>query len=82
MAKFHLDSKDIIFLRGAQEEMFLKLLQLQTAPNPCEILQWMFAHGVDKTIRSSGFKLSSGDCLSLIHISEPTRLGMISYADF
>ena len=27
-------------------------------------------------------KLSAEECLSLIHISEPTRLGMISYAVF
>lgn len=52
MSKFFLKAEDVIFLRGAQEEMFLKLLQLQTAPNPYEILQWMFEHGVDKTIRS------------------------------
>ena len=52
MSKFFLNTEDVIFLRGAQEEMFLKLLQLQTAPNPYEILQWMFEHGVDKTIRS------------------------------
>ncbi|SVE15382.1 uncharacterized protein METZ01_LOCUS468236, partial [marine metagenome] len=55
MAKFYLDPKKIIFLRGAQEEMFLKLLQLQTAPNPCDIINWMFEHGVDSTIKSYGF---------------------------
>ena len=52
MSKFLLNTEDVIFLRGAQEEMFLKLLQLQTAPNPYEILQWMFDHGVNKTILS------------------------------
>ena len=35
--------------------MFLKLLQLQTAPNPRDILEWMFEHGVDSTIESYGF---------------------------
>ena len=55
MAKFYLDSNKIIFLRGAQEEMFLKLLQLQTAPNPYDIIHWMFEHGVDSTIKSYGF---------------------------
>ena len=29
MAKFYLTNEDIVFLRGAQEEMFSKLLQLQ-----------------------------------------------------
>ena len=52
MSKFFLNNEDVIFLRGAQEEMFLKLLQLHTAPNPYEILQWMFEHGVDKTVSS------------------------------
>ena len=54
MSKFYLNPKDIIFLRGAQEEMLLKLLQLQTAPNPKEIIKWMFEHGVDKTVMSYG----------------------------
>ena len=56
LAKFHLDPNEIIFLRGAQEEMFLKLLQLQFAPNPIEIVEWMFNHGVDKTAESYGFQ--------------------------
>lgn len=55
LAKFHLKNEDIIFLRGAQEEMFSKLLQLQTAPNPIEIIEWIFSHGVDKTIDSYDF---------------------------
>ena len=55
MAKFKLNHEDIIFLRGAQEEMFSKLLQLQIAPNPMEIIDWIFSHGVDQTIISYGF---------------------------
>jgi len=55
LSKFFLKTQDIVFLRGAQEEMFLKLLQLQTAPNPKDIIQWMFEHGVDKTADSYGF---------------------------
>ena len=54
MSKFLLKNEDIIFLRGAQEEMFLKLLQLQTAPNPKDIIDWMFDHGVDQTLESYG----------------------------
>ena len=34
MSKFRLKPETIVFLRGAQEEMFSKLLQLQLAPNP------------------------------------------------
>ena len=55
MSKFKLKPDSIIFLRGAQEEMFSKLLQLQLAPNPTEILEWMFDHGVNETIKSYGF---------------------------
>jgi hypothetical protein len=56
MAKFNLDHEDIVFLRGAQEEMFSKLLQLQIAPNPIEIIDWIFSHGVDQTLLSYGFE--------------------------
>jgi len=56
MANFNLDNKDIVFLRGAQEEMFSKLLQLQIAPNPGEIINWIFSHGVDQTLASYDFE--------------------------
>ena len=71
LSKFVLKTQDIVFLRGAQEEMFLKLLQLQTAPNPQDIVMWMFEHGVDKTTNSYGFdkeeiiKVSSQGTLSI-----------------
>jgi serine/threonine protein phosphatase 1 len=55
MAKYQLKNSDIVFLRGAQEEMFRKLLQLHIAPNPIEILEWIFSHGVDQTIISYNF---------------------------
>ncbi len=55
MSKFKLKPLSIIFLRGAQEEMFSKLLQLQLAPNPSEIIEWMFDHGVNETVKSYGF---------------------------
>ncbi len=55
MSKFKLKPDSIVFLRGAQEEMFSKLLQLQLAPNPSEIVEWMFDHGVNKTIKSYGY---------------------------
>ena len=58
MSKFKLKPESIVFLRGAQEEMFSKLLQLQLAPNPTEILEWMFDHGVNETIKSYGFSES------------------------
>ena len=56
MAKFNLNHDEIVFLRGAQEEMFSKLLQLQIAPNPSEIIDWIFSHGVDQTLVSYNFE--------------------------
>ena len=56
MSKFKLKPEDIVFLRGAQEEMFSKLLQLQIAPNPSEIIDWIFSHGVDQTLLSYNFE--------------------------
>ncbi len=55
MSKFKMKPNEIVFLRGAQEEMFNKMLQLQIAPNPLEIVNWMFEHGVDSTLNSYGF---------------------------
>ena len=45
---------DIAFLRGSQEEMWQKLLQLQFAPNPREVLQWMLDHGAGATLEAYG----------------------------
>ena len=55
MSKFTLKPDSVVFLRGAQEEMFSKLLQLHLAPNPSEIVEWMFDHGVNETIKSYGY---------------------------
>jgi len=45
---------DIVFLRGSQEEMWQKGLQLQFAPNPREILPWVINQGVGATIEAYG----------------------------
>jgi len=45
---------DIVYLRGAQEEMWHKLLQLQFAPNPLDVLDWMLGKGVDRTLEAYG----------------------------
>lgn len=51
---------DVVFLRGAQEEMWQKLLQLQFAPNPGEVLAWMVREGVEPTVRAYGGELRHG----------------------
>jgi hypothetical protein len=50
----------LVFLRGAQEEMWQKLLQLQFAPNPGEVLAWMAREGVEATVRAYGGELRHG----------------------
>lgn len=51
---------DVAFLRGAQEEMWQKLLQLQFAPNPGEVLEWMVSAGMEATVRAYGGDLRQG----------------------
>lgn len=51
---------DIIYLRGAQEEMWWKLLKLQIANAPADALRWMMAHGVDATLSAYGCDIEDG----------------------
>ena len=51
---------DVVFLRGAQEEMWQKLLQLQFAHNPREVLDWMVRNGIEPTVRAYGADLRQG----------------------
>ena len=45
---------DVALLRGGQEEMWQKLLQLQFAVNPGEVLDWMLDQGVGATLAAYG----------------------------
>jgi serine/threonine protein phosphatase 1 len=49
-------AKDLVYLRGAQEEMWQKLLELQLAPNPREIFDWMLGHGLGATLEGYGIR--------------------------
>jgi serine/threonine protein phosphatase 1 len=51
---------EVVFLRGAHEEIWQKLLQLQFAANPGEVLAWMVREGVEATIRAYGGELRHG----------------------
>lgn len=46
--------QDIVHLRGRQEEMWHKLLQIHFAPKPRELLRWMLDRGVDASLRAYG----------------------------
>jgi serine/threonine protein phosphatase 1 len=51
---------DVVHLRGAQEEMWQKLLQLQFAPNPAAVLEWMVRAGLEATVTGYGGDLRQG----------------------
>ena len=51
---------DVAILRGAQEEMWQKLLQLQLALNPVEVLTWMLDQGVAATLAAYGGNAADG----------------------
>jgi len=52
--------EDFIFLRGAQEEMWHKVLQLQFAMSPLDVLDWMLARGLMATIEAYGHSVAEG----------------------
>ncbi len=43
-------ASDIVYLRGGQEEMWSKLLQIQFAPNPVEVMNWMLKQGTEPVL--------------------------------
>ena len=45
---------DIAYLRGQQEEMWHKLLQIQLAVGPAEVLSWMLEQGLETTLAAYG----------------------------
>ena len=51
---------DIIYLRGQQEEMWQKLLQLNFAPDPTSVLLWMLGNGLSNTLYSYGLSPHDG----------------------
>jgi len=61
LAVQHAIPEDVVYLRGSQEEMWQKLLQLQFATDPHGVLRWMLANGVDATLEAYGGNV--GDAL-------------------
>lgn len=57
------EAEDVVFLRGAQEEMLNRLLRIQYAPGPAaavEALRWMEAHGIGPTLAAYGTTVGEG----------------------
>jgi len=63
LARRGFEPEDVVLLRGAQEEMFHRLLRIQFARGPKaaeEALAWMGQHGVDASLRAYGHSLAEG----------------------
>ena len=60
MAKPGGETGHVVILRGAQEEMWQKLLQLQMTTDPFNVLQWMLDHGTASAISSYGASPQEG----------------------
>ncbi len=54
LAGQHSFSCDLAYLRGSQEEMWQKLLQIQFATDPAATLEWMLDQGVGPTLEAYG----------------------------
>ncbi len=55
----HMGVCDIIHLRGSQEEMWQKLLQLHFAVEPASVLRWMLDRGVQQTLEAYGWETAT-----------------------
>lgn len=60
LAKPAMIPSDLVYLRGAQEEMWQKLWQLQFAPDPMNTFLWMLDNGLHGTLESYGLCPSEG----------------------
>jgi len=56
-------AEDIVYLRGAQEEIWQKLLQIQFAPCPRTIFGWMAQSGVAATLEAYGSSVEEGEAV-------------------
>jgi serine/threonine protein phosphatase 1 len=52
--------EDFVFLRGPQEEIWHKALQLQFALAPLDVLDWMLSRGLDSIIEAYGHSIAEG----------------------
>lgn len=72
MAKPGVFAEDIVYLRGMQEELFGKLLQIQFAPNAGQVVDWMLKRhpDLDSVLKAYG--------TSLTEVSRITREGILN----
>lgn len=51
---------DIVYLRGSQEDLWQRLMQLHFCPTPVDTLLWMLASGLSNTFKSYGIDSHDG----------------------
>jgi serine/threonine protein phosphatase 1 len=51
---------DLVYLRGGQETMLQKLMQLQFAPQPCDEFLWILSKGLTSTLEAYGVSPHEG----------------------
>lgn len=82
LARFGLFAGDVVYLRGSHEEMWRKLLYLQTALRPADVLSWMLERGMESTLRAYGGSAQDARArcaegpLALTHLSVELRKTM------
>lgn len=54
MAATETDGQSVVYLRGQQEEMWQKLLQIQFSAEATQVLHWMVQQGIGATIAAYG----------------------------
>ncbi len=64
---------NIVFLRGAQEEMWAKLMQIHLALNPAEVLEWMLDRGLRATLDAYGGNAAQGLVRARVGAAELAR---------
>lgn len=77
LSKAGMIPSDIIFLRGVQEEMWLKLLQLHFAPNPYGILGYIIDNGMETMLRALGTSAEDG-----LRVTREGVLSMTKWTNF
>lgn len=60
LARPQFQANRLVHLRGAQEEIWQKLLQLQFASDPLSVLQWIATRGGEATVAAYGGRFSDG----------------------
>ena len=60
LARPGVKADDIVYLRGAQEDMWSRLIQLQFCPDPVDSFLWMLGNGMGMTLERYGISPHDG----------------------